>query len=155
MTTVNSAQLTLARWLLATELGTYDGSDPALGAAATVFDKLSQRLSLLITLTGSEALLRRAVRLSRPEFPFLDRIEPVSLAGSLIARLCNAATTAQPDQAHEGLVTVLGNLVALLELLIGEQLAFHVLHDVWPGLPVVHPVQSGRKNGTGKLEVNR
>jgi hypothetical protein len=155
MTTATLSQRTLARWLLASEPGTGDGSDSALGAAATVFDKLSHRLSLMVTLRGSEALLRRAVRQSRAEFPFLDRITAASPAGSLIARLCEATTTVEPDQAHEGLATVLGNQVALLELLIGEQLAFRALYDVWPALPMLQPMQSSRKNGTAKLEANR
>jgi hypothetical protein len=155
MTTATPSQRTLARWLLASEPGTAEGSASGLDAAATVFDKVNYRLSQLITPTGSEAVLRRAVRLSRVEFPVLDRVDAVTPAGSVVARLCEAATTVEPDQAHEGLVSVLGNMVAVLELLIGEDLAFRALHDVWPSLPMWQPMQSSRKNGTGKLEANR
>jgi hypothetical protein len=57
------------------------------------------------------------VRLSHVEFPFLDRIDAATPAGSLVARLCEAATSVEPDLAHEGVVSVRGNVVAVLELL--------------------------------------
>lgn len=155
MTTATPTQHALARWLFTTELGTADGSHAKSTAAVRVFDKLSQRLAVLITPLGSEALVRRAVHLSRTEVSFLDGVQGVPTAESLITWLCERAATVEPSQAQDGFVTVLGNLVALLDLFIGERLAFRLLREVWPALPMTRPVQSTRQNGTGKLEANR
>jgi hypothetical protein len=150
-----ASPLALARWLLTAEVGDAGRLPVDSAAALRVFHKLSQRMALLLSAVGSDALLRRAVHLSRAEFPFVGGIQTAPDAESLIPGLGQAATTVEPDQAHEGFVTVLGNLIALLDLLIGEHLAFRALQDVWPALPMFQPVQSGRTNGTGKLEAHR
>jgi hypothetical protein len=126
----------IARWLITTEMGTADRPLAGAAAAERVFDKLSQRLAQLITPVGSEALLRRAVHVSRTEFPFLAEVQVVpNTTNGLIDRLREIAATVEPDAAYEGFVTVLGTLVGLLELFIGHDLTFRLLRDVWPDLP--------------------
>ena len=72
VTTATPSHHALARWLLTTEVVGAEGPLAAPAAAERVFEKLSKRLAQLITLVGSDALLTRAVHLSRVEFPFLD-----------------------------------------------------------------------------------
>lgn len=107
-------------------------------AAERVFEKLSLRLAQLITPVGSEALLKRAVHLSRAEFPFLGGV-PAAPTQSLIEGLRETVVTVEPSQADEGLVSVLGTLVGLLVSFIGEDLTFRLLRDVWPAVPMSPP----------------
>ena len=117
-------------------MGADEGPLAGSAAAGRVFDKLSQRLAQLITPVGAEALLTRAVHLSRAEFPFLDGVPSAPNTRSLIERLRETAATVEPSQAHEGFVSVLGTLVGLLVSFIGEDLTFRLLRDVWPEVPM-------------------
>ena len=127
----------LARWLVTTEMGAHDGPLAGAAAAERVFEKLSHRLAQLITPVGAEALLMRAVHLSRVDFPFLGVVPRTPNTHiSLIERLREAAAAVEPSEAHEGFVGVLGTLIGLLVSFIGEDLTFRLLRDVWPALPM-------------------
>jgi hypothetical protein len=104
-------------------------------AAQRVFHNLSHRLAQVVTPAGSEALLKRAVHLSRATFPFLAGVQTAPSTASLLDRLLEAAANVEPSQAHEGFVMVLETLVALLESFIGEDLAFRLLRDIGPEPP--------------------
>jgi hypothetical protein len=140
VTSTTTASDSLARWLIRCETRDDDEAPAARAAAAVrVFDKLSQRLAVLITPIGAEALLARAVHLSRATYPFLDHVEAKPKGTSLIATLQAAAANVEPSQAQEGFVLVLGTLVGLLESFIGKDLTLRLLRDVWPDLPVTDP----------------
>jgi hypothetical protein len=136
LTTPARSQLTLARWLVTTEMGAEQGPLAGSAAAERVFEKLSHRLAQLITAGGAEALLTRAVHLSRTEFPFLGGVPAAPNTRSLIERLRETVATVEPSQAHEGLISVLGTLIGLLVSFIGEDLTFRLLRDVWPAVPM-------------------
>jgi hypothetical protein len=142
----------IARWLINCEMGD-EGSRAGTAAAARVFDKLSQRLAVLITPIGAEALLARAVHLSRATFPFLDQVQGAPKETPFIARLSATAATVAPRQADEGLMLVLGRLIGLLESFIGQDLTLRLLRDVWPDLPKVPQTAPDVDQPTGKLEV--
>jgi hypothetical protein len=139
----------LAEWLVTAEMGATEGPPEGPAAASRVFEKLSQRLAQLITPVGSEALLTRAVHLSRAEFAFLDGVQAAPGKASLIARLRETAATVEPDLAQQGFVTVIATLVDLLVSFIGEDLTFRLLRDVWPELPMTShsPPHAERRNG--------
>jgi hypothetical protein len=154
MTTATPSQHAVAQWLL-----TAEGVDPerplAVPAAAErVFGKLSRRLAQLITLVGSDALLARAVHLSRAEFPFLDGMQTTPSADGLTLRLRESAEGVESSQAAEAFEAVLAILIALLISFVGEDLSLRVLREVWPELPMPQSVQPTRQNGTGNLEVS-
>ena len=153
MTTAIPSHHFLARWLVTTELGDAEEGLLAPVAAERVFQKLSHRLARLITPVGCEALLARAVHLSRAGFPFVDGAQTARGADSLTLRLLDTAAGVGPTQACAGFVAVLGTLIALLVSFIGEDLTSRVLRDVWPELPMVQLVQPIYKNGTGNVEV--
>ena len=136
VTTATPAHHALALWLVTTEMGSNTGSLAFSAAAGRVFEKMSERLSQLITSVGSEALLRRAVHLSQTEFPFLADVPAAPSTDPLIGQLREAAATVEPSQADQAMVTVLGTLVALLESFLGKDLTFRLLRDVWSDLPV-------------------
>jgi len=105
-------------------------------AAERVFEKLSKRLAQLVTLVGSDALLARAVHLSRVEFPFLDGAQITRSDDSLTLRLGDSGKGAESGQVAEGFEAVLAILIALLVSFIGEDLTLHLLREVWPELPM-------------------
>ncbi len=137
VTTATPTHETLARWLVAAEGGSKEEPPADSASAARVFAKLSQRVARLITPVGSEALIRRAVHLSRSEFPFLATVQVGPSPAAVIDRLIEAAATTEVSQGSAGLVRVLATLVALLESFIGQDLTFRVLRDVWPELPAL------------------
>jgi len=153
MTTATPSQHAVAQWLLTAE--EVDAERRlAAPAAAERFGKLSQRLAQLITLVGSDALLARAVHLSRAEFPFLDGAQTTPSADGLTLRLRESAEGVESSQAAEAFEAVLAILIALLISFVGEDLTLRVLREVWPELPMPQSVQPTRQNGTGNLEVN-
>jgi hypothetical protein len=136
VTTATPAHHALAEWLVTSEMAAAQGPLTCPAAAGRVFDKLGHRLAQLITPVGSDALLRRAVHLSRTEFPFLDGVQAAPATDSLIDTLRESASRVEPNQAYKAFVMVVGTLVALLESFIGPDLTFRLLRDVWPKLPV-------------------
>jgi len=154
VTTATPSHHALARWLLTTEVVGAEGPLAAPAAAERVFEKLSKRLAQLITLVGSDALLARAVHLSRAEFPFLDGAQTTPSADELTLRLRESAEGVESSQAAEAFEAVLAILIALLISFVGEDLSLRVLREVWPELPMPQSVQPTRQNGTGNLEVN-
>jgi hypothetical protein len=154
MTTATPSQHAVARWLLTTEMREAEGPLAGPAAAERVFEKLSRRLAQLITRVGFEALLARAVRLSRAEFPFLDGAPITRSADVLTLRLRDSADGVEPSQAAEAFEAVLSILIMLLVSFVGEELTLRLLREVWPELPMLQPVQPTRQNDTGILEVN-
>ena len=71
--------------LLALELGAAPATAETLAAASgRLLDKLCQQLAQVIGPAGVHSILRRAVKLRKVEFPFLDeRIVPSDSRGSL------------------------------------------------------------------------
>ncbi len=136
MTTATPSQHAVAQWLLTAEGVDAERRLAAPAAAERVFWKLSQRLAQLITLVGSDALLARAVHLSRVEFPFLDGAQITRSDDSLTLRLGDSGKGAESGQAAEGFEAVLAILIALLVSFIGEDLTLHLLREVWPELPM-------------------
>ena len=136
VTTATPSHHALARWLLTTEVVGAEGPLASPAAAVRVFEKLSKRLAQLITLVGSDALLTRAVHLSRGEFPFLDGAQITRSDDSLTLRLRDSGKGAESGHVAEGFEAVLAILIALLVSFIGVDLTLHLLREVWPELPM-------------------
>lgn len=118
---------------LADEAGGDAANSEVLAAAAgRLLDRLSHRLSVIIGRAGVEALLRRAVKLRNPEFPFLDELffreEGESTGDSLRRRLHGE----DPDIIREVTVTLFATMAGLLVTVIGERLSWNLLREAWP-----------------------
>ena len=118
---------------LADEAGGDAASSEVLAAAAgRLLDRLSQRLSVIIGRTGVEALFRRAVKLRKSDFPFLDELvfreEGESTGDSLRRRLQRQ----DPDIIREVTVTLFATMAGLLATVIGERLTWNLLREAWP-----------------------
>jgi len=142
------SQVAMARWLLTSQTGEGGRLLETPEAAERVLRLLSRRLADLITTTGSEALLSRAVHVAAPNYPFLQRVAGVRSDEALAVRLRESASGVDPGQVPAGFLAVLGTLMALLTAFIGEDLTLRLLRDVWPTLPVPG---SGPESANGHL----
>ena len=129
------AQRELALWLLEEEMGPVRGSEALLDATEHACQKLGRRLARLVTVVGYQALLSRALHLARGEFPFLDGAQAGATEADCFDGLRATAGGIEPAILHAGLATVLANLIGLLMTFIGEDLALHLVRDVWPEAP--------------------
>jgi hypothetical protein len=120
--------------LLRHEAGSDRASSEDLAAASgRVLDRVSQQLSEVIGHAGVEALVLRAVKLQKRDFPFLDegmlsRDQGERPGDFLRARLQNQ----ESDVIKEASVTLFATIAGLLATVIGERLAWSLLRDAWP-----------------------
>jgi hypothetical protein len=107
------------------EAGGDQGSSEDMAAvSARLLDRMSQRLSEVIGRAGVEALLLRAVKLRKADFPFLDERTSDSLRACLQEQ--------PPAVIREVSVALFATVAGLLATVIGERLAWGLLRDVWP-----------------------
>lgn len=127
------AQLALARQILQAEA--IDGASVGETAASTA-RKLRERLGRIFSELGSDALLKRALRLASVDFPFLAQAD----GSENIEALRPALDDADAAQAQEAAGALFGNVIALLVRFVGDDLALHAIGDLWPhatpGAPV-------------------
>jgi hypothetical protein len=144
LATTTVARSDLARSLLAKEI-TGEADPRGLSQAAErVGQKLSRRLSRSVSAAGSQAMVSRALHLTRAEFPFLEGVcagtPPEACFEGLIERVHNV-------EAGEALVALLGTLLDLLVGFIGEDLTMRLVREVWPELPLLEPNRPGNPDG--------
>ena len=100
-------------------------------ASARVLDRLWKHLARVIGPIGIEALCLRAVRLRKPEFPFLDeRIlsrENEGPGDPFRARLQEQT----PEIVREVSVTLFATIIGLLATVVGEPLARKLVLSAW------------------------
>jgi hypothetical protein len=101
-------------------------------ATFQVCDKLHQDLGPLMGNAGFRAFLSRALALASEEVPWLRAVH-VKSDGSLEG-LDKLEAQIGPEQSSEGGVLLLAHLIGLLMAFIGENLAVHLLREVWPKL---------------------
>lgn len=122
-----------ARQLLASE-----GRDDATMAArvARACERLTVHLSRLVGLTGIRTLFHRSVVLASAKFAWLvDGTGGKSGPGEDPFGQLHARIAPQdPETAVEAFVLVLSTFVGLLSRLIGKDLVWQLLHEVWPAV---------------------
>jgi hypothetical protein len=133
--------LELARWLLAQEMTGTEGALSVPDAAEQACQKLLDRLGKLITPSGCHALLARSLHLAQADFQFLRAIQPGSTPGAYLEGLRQRAEGTDPGQVQRGLAALLGILMELVALFIGDYLTGRLLREIWPDLPVLVPTQ--------------
>jgi len=125
-------QRTLARWMLAAEMRDHQGPEAPAEGAESACSKLCRRLALLVTVSGGQRLLARALHLARSQFPFLGEIRVGTTPDTCLSGLKDSLCGVDPEEAREGLVVMLGILIGLLDTFIGEELTLRLVYDVWP-----------------------
>lgn len=100
--------------------------------SARLMERLSEHLAQVIGRAGIEALWLRALKLRKPEFPFLD--EPLLSRGHATPgeplRAC--LQKQEPDVIREAWVALFATVVGLLATVIGDRLAWTLLQGAWP-----------------------
>jgi hypothetical protein len=132
----------LAGWLLTREAG--PGADPRSLAVVTerVLQKLDPGLSRLATPSGSQALVSRALHVTRATFPFLDGVRAAATPDISLQGLSERIVDLRAAEVASGLQALLGVLLDLVIGLIGEDLTIAVVRGAWPDLPPIKATRS-------------
>jgi hypothetical protein len=120
----------LAQRLLTYEAVEGKNSKPAESAAFRVCAKLRRPLITLAGVAGFRSLLSRALTLARAEAPSLSAVQ-VATDGSLKG-LDELVPQIDKEQARDGGVILIAQLIGLLLTFIGEGLTLRLVQDVWP-----------------------
>jgi hypothetical protein len=135
---VRPAHAETATWLMAKETGTTMETAGVADAAERVCYKLCSRVSHLVTPAGSQALLSRALYLSRPDSQCLERLRAGTLPGPALGGLHVLRGELEVGQMKMGLVAVVATLLDLLVGFIGEDLTMRLVREIWPDVPCYH-----------------
>jgi hypothetical protein len=119
-----------ARKLLAQETDASAPLEPGMYATLRAVEKLRLHLGKLVGVSGYQALLARSLALARTEAPWLDAVQ-IKADGSLDG-FVETALQQHPEEATEGGVILLAQLLGLLITLIGETLTLRLVADIWP-----------------------
>lgn len=122
-----------ARKLLASE-----GAPGATMAdrVAQVSERATVHLARLVGINGIQTLFHRSLVLASAKFPWLvdatgGRGDP---GEDPFTALRDRLAPQDPEAAVEAFVLVLATFVGLLGRLIGEELVWRLLHEVWPSV---------------------
>lgn len=120
--------------LLALELGGAPATAETLAAASgRLLDKLCQRLAQVIGPAGVHSILRRAVKLRKAEFPFLDERIVLSDSRTSLSELFRACLQEQePAVIQDVSVTLFATFTGALATLVGDELTWSLLQQIWP-----------------------
>jgi hypothetical protein len=120
----------LAQRLLTYEAIAAENSVPVESAAFRVCTKLRRPLITLAGVAGFRSLLTRALTLARSEAPSLNVVQ-VGADGSLKG-LDEVEPQIDKEQASDGGIILIAQLIGLLLTFIGEGLTLRLVQDVWP-----------------------
>jgi hypothetical protein len=134
------SQIALAQWLIQREVSDAGELLPGPQAAQRACLKFGQRLAVLFTPVGSQALVSRAIHLARTNFPLFSEQRTARTVEILTQRLRESSSGGPSQHADAGLSAVFATLIALVMSFIGEDLTLRLLHDVWPELPMPEPI---------------
>ena len=103
-------------------------------AAQRTYDELVRVAAPLIGQEGVEALIRRAVHLARPQFPWLTaaHAEPPTHDDDTFAHVARCLEQAEAGTAADAAGAVFGQAAGVLAALIGEGLTASLLYKAWP-----------------------
>ena len=101
--------------------------------SAQLLDRLSARLAEVIGPAGVQAIFLRAVKLRKPEFPFLEeRIVPQGSGQGLAESLRAHLQPQEPEAIQEASVILFATFAGLLATVIGDRLTRSLLQQIWP-----------------------
>jgi hypothetical protein len=133
---VSPKQQQLAVWLLRRDVNDSDEPDVVLGAAERSLQMLCIRLAKLVTASGCELLLARAIHLAAVENPFLRSVRAGLVPGMCLEGLRESGPGATFEQMEAGVVAVSAQFIGLLDTFIGEGVTGRLIRDIWPDAPL-------------------
>jgi hypothetical protein len=143
MTQVPASLTDFARRLLLHQAGDRRSARDLVDAMERGSLSLHRQLAPLLSSTGFDALIGRAVKLAARDFPFLAAVTTPK-SGSLDG-LRQAAEPLEPQEVERALVAILATFIWLLIIFIGENLGLRKVREVWPDVPFTLPGSSSTK----------
>lgn len=128
--TIPPETLDLARHLLAYEAVAVKRSEPTEPATLRVYEKLRRHLSTLAGVAGFQSLASRALTLAKLDAPTLGAVQVT--ADGRLQGLAELEPKTNQDQADQGGVLFIAQLLGLLLTFIGEALTLRLVQDEWP-----------------------
>jgi hypothetical protein len=101
--------------------------------------RLHKRLDSLIGAGGFRALLDRALFLAKKEHPWLKAVGIGEYPGCELKVLHEAMNGRKPAEVREAFTIILANVIWLLVTFIGEDIAFGLVEEAWPGTKIAPP----------------
>lgn len=140
MTHVPPLLADFARRLFMHEAGGRHRTQDFVDAMERACQGLHMRLTPLLSASGVNALLARAITLAAREFPFLTGA--VTTPDCSLESLRQAVEGHEPAEVAEALVAILANFLWLLVMFIGESLGLRKVQEAWPDVPLTPPGSS-------------
>jgi hypothetical protein len=145
MTQVPASLTEFTRRLLAHEAGNRRSARDLVDAMERATLGLHGQLAPLLSSTGFDALIGRAVKLAARDFAFLAAVTTTTPRSSSLDGLRRAAESRDPQEVEAALVAILATFIWLLIIFIGENLGLHKVREVWPDVPFTPPGSSSTK----------
>lgn len=122
----------LAGKFLACDAMTGKCSEPLEPATLRVYEKLHQSLGLVVGTAAFRSLACRALLLAREEVPSMGAVQ-IAADGSLQG-LSEVMLRGEPGSksVNDGGVVLIGHLLSLLLVFLGEALTLSLLRNAWP-----------------------
>lgn len=160
MIAASTRELELARWLLGRETHKSSESvDAGTGTAVSsettgqsqltqttdvanrVLERLHGHLAHLFGLEGASALIMRALDRTRIDHPILINAmlsKPITQPGELPDAFFKVGPGDSAIAVAGALLALVGAIIALLARLLGDDMATHIIKQIWPGeLPAI------------------
>jgi hypothetical protein len=122
-----------ARRLIAVSAIRTDDAGEIADAVQSVCSRIIDHLEPLISLRAAQALLARAVHLSKPKFRMLDEISTAEAqVGDVAQALVVRVRSGEPRQTLAAVEHVLGNFIWLLTRFMGDDFTLRLLREACP-----------------------
>lgn len=131
MTLPSEGTRELARRIFAEEAGG-DDAEAWIEVTDSVCAKLAGELLELIGPGGVDALLRRAVRLTRRDHPVLDGVRIVRDPDCRLQGLRDCLVGRDEEEIKSVVAGIVAHLVGLLSGFLGDDLALRPIRRIWP-----------------------
>lgn len=121
-----------ARRLITACGGSVGDAASVADAVGTACARILDHLGPLIGRRAAAALLARSVYLSKREFQLLHGVATGEAQAEVVRELPLCLRAAQPEEALEAAISVLGMFVSILAEFISENLALRLLREACP-----------------------
>ena len=145
MTQVPASLTDFARRLLLHEAGDRRSARDLVDAMERGTLGLHGQLAPLLSSTGFDALVGRAVKLAARDFAFLAAVTTTTPRSGSLDGLRQAAESREPQEVEAALVAILATFIWLLIIFIGENLGLRKVREVWPDVPFTPSGSSSMK----------
>ena len=122
--------------IAATRLLASEGTEgaPMADRVARACERVTIHLARLVGMTGIHTLFHRSLQLSCGTYPWLVDEATTGPGDEPFESLRVRMMPQRPDAIVASFVLVLSTFVGLLGRLIGEDLVWRLLHEVWPAV---------------------